>query len=209
MRTAVQRPSRPLPLCHRQRWHRERSRFLRHPAGVEPSRQCEAAAPAVVPNGLVPARHGDTLRITVDGVQGSVDILVDAEGPEFSEISPEDSVYLGSTSVKFRFVVTDEDSGLRHDGELDYTRGDLDARAFNMDDDQFTNGEPRSMADGAAEDIDVRLGGTPLRADGDNGDDMSKYGSSGWSQRGGRAGVSYFLDMAVSSRLTKAASTGT
>ena len=111
--------------------------------------------------GRIPARHGDTLRITVDGVQGSVDVTVDAEGPEFSEIFPEDNLYLGSQTVKFRFVVTDEDSGLRHDGELDYTRGDLDARAFNMDDDQFTNGEPRSIGpDGAAEDIDVRRSAT-------------------------------------------------
>ena len=100
--------------------------------------------------GKIPARHGDTLRITVDGISGSIDVKVDAEGPEFDEIFPEDNLYLGSQTVKFRFVVVDEDSGLRHDGELDYTRGDRDPRAFNIDDDQFTNGEPRSMADGAA-----------------------------------------------------------
>ena len=139
--------------------------------------------------GLMPARHGDTLRITVAGVAGSVDIKVDAEGPEFSEISPEDGVYLGSTSVKFRFVVADEDSGLRHDGELDYTRGDLDARAFNNDDDQFTNGEPRSVAGtGAAADIDVNFG---------TEGEVSHFGSRGWRQRGARPGVSYFLDMTV------------
>ena len=147
--------------------------------------------------GLIPARHGDTLRITVAGVQGSVDVTVDAEGPEFSEISPEDGVYLDSNSVKFQFVVTDEDSGLRHDGELDYTRGDLDARAFNLDDDQFTNGEPRSDANGAASDIGVVFGSNGV---GEGGEDMSRYGSAGWDQRGDRAGVSYDMEMTIAGR---------
>ena len=147
--------------------------------------------------GLIPARHGDTLRVTVAGVQGSVDLVVDAEGPEFDEgeTAPEDGVYLGSTSIKFRFVVSDTDSGLRHDGELDYTRGDLDARAFNMDDDQFTTGEPRSVEDtGAAADISVIFGSN---GEGEGGEDMSKYGSNGWRQLGDRAGVSYLMNMSI------------
>ena len=148
--------------------------------------------------GRMPARHGDTLRITVDGVQGSVDVKVDAEGPDFSEIFPEDNLSLGSQTVKFRFVVMDADSGLRHDGELDYTRGDRDARAFNLDGDQITNGEPRSNDDGASSDIDVVFGSN---GNGSGGEDMSKYGSTGWRQRGARAGVSYFLDMAITNRL--------
>ena len=148
--------------------------------------------------GQIPARHGDTLRITVGGVAGSVDVKVDAEGPEFDEIFPEDNLYLGSQTVKFRFVVVDEDSGLRHDGELDYTRGDRDARAFNIDDDQFTTGEPRSKADAAAEDIDVMFGSNGT---GGGGEDVSKFGSSGWRQRGDRAGVSYFVDMAITGQL--------
>ncbi len=172
------------------------------PAGIE---QADGDCSETMETGKIPARHGDTLRITVDGVQGSVDIKVDADGPEFSEIFPEDNLYLGSQTVKFRFVVTDGDSGLRHDGELDYTRGDLDARAFNMDDDQFTNGEPRSSdgsdagkESGAAVDIDVVFGSGTDRS---GGEDMSRFGSSGWRQRGDRAGVSYFLDMAVTNRL--------
>ena len=147
--------------------------------------------------GLVPARHGDTLTITVAGVSGSVTLTVDADGPEFSEISPDDGASLSANSVKFRFVVTDGDSGLAHDGELDYSEGDRDARAYNSDNDNFTTGEPRSMGNGAAQDIHVLLGGNEnLTAS----DDQSREGTSGWRQRGGRAGVSYFLDMTVTDR---------
>ena len=139
----------------------------------------------------MPARHGDTLTITVAGVSGSVTIVVDGEAPEFTEISPEHGAKISSQTVKFRFVVSDSDSGLAHDGELDYSRGDNDARAFNTDSDNFTAGEPRSVAGGAARDIKLMmLGSSP------NGD-QSASGSSGWRQRGGRPGVSYFLDMAV------------
>ena len=134
----------------------------------------------------MPARHGDTLTITVDGVAGSVTITVDGDGPDFTEISPADKAYISSQTVKFRFVVTDSDSGLAHDGELDYTRGDLDARAINGDDDNFTSNEPRANADRSARDISVVLGS-----------DRTADGSSGWRVRGGTPGVSYFLDMAV------------
>ena len=94
--------------------------------------------------------------------------------------------------------MTDEDSGLRHDGELDYTRGDRDARAFNIDDDQFTTGEPRSMVGGGAADVDVTFGSN---GKGGGGADVSNFGSSGWRQRGDRAGVSYFVDMAITGQL--------
>ena len=142
--------------------------------------------------GKVAARHGDTLTITVKGVSGSIEITVDADGPEFSEISPEHKTYLGSRTVKFRFVATDGDSGLAHDGELDYSRGDADARAINGDDDNFTSGEPRTALDsvGEARDIDVMFSGI----------DQSAMGTSGWRQRGGRPGVSYFLDMAITNQ---------
>jgi hypothetical protein len=142
--------------------------------------------PAPERMGKIPARHGDTLTITVAGVSGSVTIVVDAEGPEFTEISPEHKAYVSSNTVKFRFVVTDSDSGLAHDGELDYSRGDNDARAFNTDGDGNITTEPRSETGGASRDIDVVVG-----------TDKSASGSNGWRVRGGRPGVSYFLDMAV------------
>ena len=140
-------------------------------------------------HGRIPARHGDTLTVTVAGVSGSVQLTVDAEGPEFSEISPADGIFINSQTVKFRFVVADTDSGLAHDGELDYSRGDDDARAVNGDDDNFTSGEPRTALTslGEARDIDVMFLGS----------DQSALGTSGWRQRGGRPGVSYFVDMAV------------
>ncbi len=139
--------------------------------------------------GKIAARDGDTLTITVTGVTGSIQVTVDGEGPEFTEISPADKTHLGSQTVKFRFVVTDDGSGLAHDGELDYSRGDLDARAHNKDNDNFTTGEPRAAeaGDGASRDIEVRF----------SGKEESKAGTSGWRQRGGRPGVSYFLDMAI------------
>ena len=138
--------------------------------------------------GKIPARHGDTLTVTVAGVAGSVTLRVDAEGPEFSDILPEHKAYVSSNTVKFRFVVTDVDSGLAHDGELDYSRGDNDARAFNTDGDGNITTEPRSDRDGSARDIDVIVG-----------TDRSEQGSNGWRVRpsGGRPGVSYLLDMAV------------
>ncbi len=136
----------------------------------------------------MPARHGDTLTITVRGVSGSITIKVDAEGPEFSEISPEHGAFISSQTVKFRFVVSDSDSGLAHDGELDYSQGDRDARAYNTDGDNFTTSEPRSVVTtGQSRDIQVMM----------DGGDQSGNGSSGWRQRGDRPGVSYFLDMAV------------
>ena len=148
-------------------------------------------------HGQIPARHGDTLTITVSGLTGSVTLKVDADGPDFSEISPEHGAYISSQTVKFRFVVADTDSGLAHDGELDYTRGDRDARAFNTDDDNYTTGEPRSMSDGKSHDIRVVFG---TDADGVGGKDEGAAGTSGWRQRGGRPGVSYFQDMAVTNR---------
>ena len=126
--------------------------------------------------GKIPAKHGDTLTVTVAGLTGSVNLTVDAKGPEFSEISPSDNAYISSNTVKFRFVVTDNDSGLAHDGELDYSRGDLDARAYDTDGDGSTTSEPRSEEDGAAAAIDLDLGG-----------DKSAQGTNGWRQRGDRA----------------------
>ena len=143
--------------------------------------------PAAEVMGKIPARHGDTLTITVAGVFGSVTLTVDAEGPDFSEIFPENNAYISSNTVKIRFLVTDSDSGLAHDGELDYSRGDTDPRAYNTDDDNNTTSEPRSEDNGQARDIDVEL----------DGGDKSGQGSNGWRQRGARAGVSYFMDMAV------------
>ncbi len=132
--------------------------------------------------GQIPARHGDTLTITVAGTAGSVTLRVDAEGPEFSEVSPDDGESLSSQTVNFRFVVTDVDSGLAHDGEL-IASGDTDPQAVNNDNDLNTTSEPLSNSDGSARDIMVML----------DGNDQSINGSNSWRTRGDRPGVSYFL----------------
>ena len=124
------------------------------------------------------------LEVQVAGLSGIVQLTVDAEGPVFSEISPADKVYLGSQSVKIKFLVTDNDSGLAYDGELDYGTGDNDPRPYNTDGDQLRS-EPRSMPNGAARDIDVNF----------HGSDVSAQGTRGWRQRGNVEGVSYALDM--------------
>ena len=136
----------------------------------------------------LPARHGDTLTVTVAGQSGIINLTVDGEGPDFSEIFPSDGTYLGSQSVKIRFLVTDNDSGLAHDGEYDYTQGDFDPRPYNVDGDNAQSTEPRSVADGGSADIKVML----------DGDDVDDAGNNGWRQRGSTPGVSYFLDMTTS-----------
>ena len=144
--------------------------------------------------GQIPAQHGDTLTVTVKGLDGSVPLTVDGKGPEFSDVSPEHNTYTSSQTVKIRFVVTDSDSGLAHDGELTPSR-DGDPKLSNHDGDN-TVAEPLSVsgptddddkAKGASRDIDVMFKNA----------DMSELGSSGWQQRGGSPGVSYFLDMAI------------
>ena len=135
--------------------------------------------------GQIPASHGDTLTITVKGLDGRVTLTVDGKGPEFSDVSPEHNTYSSSQTVKIRFVVTDSDSGLAHDGEL-VSSGDGDPKLANKDADNAV-AEPLSEVGGASRDIDVMFGTG----------DMSELGSSGWQQRGGSPGVSYFLDMAI------------
>ena len=138
--------------------------------------------------GKIPARHGDVLEVEVGGLGGIVRLTVDAKGPVFSEISPDDKVYRGSQSVKIKFLVTDNDSGLAYDGELDYGTGDNDPRPYNTDGDQLRS-EPRSVGAGAnlgaARDIDVVF----------NEKDVSAQGTRGWKRRGSVEGVSYAMDM--------------
>ena len=142
-------------------------------------------APVAAVFGRVPARHGDTLTITVAGVRGSVTLTVDGEGPEFSEISPEHNRNVNNQGVKVRFAVTDGDSGLAHDGELVDSQ-DTDPSAVNGDDDNFTTNEPLADSDGSSRDIQVEF----------NGSDKSSEGTNDWRQRGA-PGTTYALDFTV------------
>ena len=127
--------------------------FIFHviPAGIEQAdgqcADCTDTADLDESEARIPARHGDTLRITVEGVSGQRRRHGRRGRPGVLRDIPRGQLfYLGSQTVKFRFVVMRRRTPVcRHDGELDYTRGDLDARAFNLDDDQFTTGEPRSV----------------------------------------------------------------
>ncbi len=63
------------------------------------------------------ARHEDRITISVAGA-GEVTVDVDGEGPDLLDITPEDLNYVRSSSLDYSFVVRDNESGLRHDGEL-------------------------------------------------------------------------------------------
>ena len=68
------------------------------------------------------ARHGDTVTISVAGA-GQVSLGVDGEGPELQEVMPEHESAWRSSRLDFSFEVHDDDSGLRHDGELVVSSG--------------------------------------------------------------------------------------
>ena len=90
----------------------------------------------------IEAIHDDTIRITA-----GLDVLnlrVDAEGPEFSNITPEHRDLQSGRTISFDFTVTDNTSGLRTDADA----------GTNLDGDGRT-AEPLTLAYGFAEDINV------------------------------------------------------
>ncbi len=135
------------------------------------------------------ARHGDTITITIAGA-GQVSLEVDGEGPELREVMPEHDSAWRSSRLDFGFEVHDDDSGLRHDGEL-VRSADGDPTQVNGDRDQITAGEPLSerssgqiSVNGKAADIDLRVG-----RDADSAPDITDVGR--WTLLGDRAGVAY------------------
>ena len=135
------------------------------------------------------ARHGDTVTISIAGA-GQVSLEVDGEGPDLREIMPEHESAWRSSRLDFAFEVHDDDSGLRHDGELVVSR-DGDDTQVNGDRDQVTTGEPlseRSRAqisvNGKAADIDLNVWSS-----GSSGPDITDIGR--WTLLGSRAGVAY------------------
>ena len=135
------------------------------------------------------ARHGDTVTISVAG-GGQVSLGVDGEGPELQEIMPEHESAWRSSRLDFSFEVHDDDSGLRHDGEL-VVSADGDDTQVNGDRDQVTTGEPLSersggqiSVNGKAADIDLNVWSS-----GSSGPDITDIGR--WTLLGSRAGVAY------------------
>ncbi len=138
------------------------------------------------------ARHGDRITIDVAGA-GEVSLDVDGEGPDLLDITPEDLSYVRSNSHDFSFIVRDNDSGLRHDGELVVT-ADGDYTELNGDGDHVTSGEPLSLpsggqirVNGEAAEIDVKA--WDIHGDFSTADDMT--GAGRWTLLGNRPGVAY------------------
>ncbi len=84
---------------------------------------------------VIPARDGDTITITVDGVSGSIRLVVDGDEPEIDNITPSSGGTQNSTTVNLGFTVSDDGSGLRYDGESGIS-GDPDLAPYNGDNDQ-------------------------------------------------------------------------
>ena len=93
-------------------------------------------------------RHGDTITISIAGA-GQVSLEVDGEGPDLTEIMPEHDSAWRSGRLDFSFEVRDDDSGLRHDGEL-VRSADGDDTQVNGDRDQVTSGEPLTVRSGGS-----------------------------------------------------------
>jgi hypothetical protein len=152
---------------------------------------------------VIPARDGDTLRISVKGVSGSIDVVVDGQGPDIDDAAPEHGGTQKSSTIDLGFTVTDDGSGIRYDGESGDS-GDPDLTPHNGDDDNrfdepitnkgagpdgiLGNADDTGDGDGSTMDITVNFGTAA-----DDMSDVSQYGSNGWTQR--MRGVTYDLDM--------------
>ena len=154
---------------------------------------------------VIPARDGDTITITVDGVSGSIRLVVDGDEPEIDDISPASGGTQNSSTVNLGFTVSDDGSGLRYDGESGIS-GDPDLAPYNGDNDQrfdepITSVGPTHDPGAATPVFDYGDGSTMdimvLFDEPDDADtlleDVSAYGSNDWTQ--GMKGVSYDLDM--------------
>ena len=135
------------------------------------------------------ARDGDRLSVTVRGVSGVIELVVDGEGPEFRVFSPQPDSYLRSVVVRFSFDVRDDGSGLRHDGEF-VESGDGDNRPVNVDGDHLTSNEPRSTPGGGAADIHAYLS-----REGGEAADITLYGTNLWQAI--ETGAAYALSVDV------------
>ncbi|MXX98304.1 MAG: hypothetical protein F4Y58_00125 [Gammaproteobacteria bacterium] len=83
---------------------------------------------------VIPARDGDTLTITVAGVAGSVDVIVDGQGPDIDDVTPEAGGTQKSSTVNLGFTVSDDGSGIRYDNESGVSN-DPDLTPHNGDND--------------------------------------------------------------------------
>lgn len=135
----------------------------------------------------IAARDGDVIRVTAKGSIRGAELVVDGDGPEFSNVSPAHKSYSSSDSARFQFTVEDSGSGLRHDGEFVFNLGDRDAENRDADGDRRLGNEPLSQADGKSMDIGLTL----------NAADQIARGTGRWRQVGDVVGRSYSLDVSL------------
>lgn len=138
------------------------------------------------------ARHGDVVTVSAQGA-GTVSVRVDGEGPELTDVTPQDLGYYRSRDIEYAFTVRDGDAGLRHDGELAIT-GDGDYTQVNGDRDHATFGEPLTIASGGqislngnAADIDLLVWERDAHVS--TARDITHTGR--WTLVGSRPGVEY------------------
>ncbi len=130
-------------------------------------------------------RHGDTITISIAGA-GQVSLEVDGEGPDLTEIMPEHDSAWRSGRLDFSFEVRDDDSGLRHDGELVRSL-DGDDTQVNGDRDQVTSGEPLTVRSGGSISPNGKAADISLGVGRDT--DITDIGR--WTLLGSRPGVAY------------------
>ncbi len=130
-------------------------------------------------------RHGDTITISIAGA-GQVSLEVDGEGPDLTEIMPEHESAWRSGRLDFSFEVRDDDSGLRHDGELVRSL-DGDDTQVNGDRDQVTSGEPLTVRSGGSISPNGKAADISLGVGRDT--DITDIGR--WTLLGSRPGVAY------------------
>ena len=154
---------------------------------------------------VVPARDGDTIEVTVKGVQGRIRLTVDGDKPTVEDIVPEDGGTTDSARVTLGFTVSDDGSGLRFDAE-DGSSRDGDSSPANGDNDQRYN-EPLTVegGNGQTQDISVYYAEDSIdddpNTDGiqyDDDEEYSRFGSNGWTQVA--LGRTYRLRMTLNSQ---------
>ncbi len=161
---------------------------VQHPATAAPLATQEIAT--------IFANHGDRLTVTTSAGSGQIELVVDGEGPDFSNISPDDGEVSRPSRLTFSFEVRDDDSGLRHDGESIISR-DGDYEEINPDGDQNLSSEPLSedpntvvASNGPAADINVNVLANAMNDTmPTSANDISASGT--WSASSSRAGVAY------------------
>ena len=157
------------------------------------------------PAAVVPARDGDTIEVTVTGVQGRIVLTVDGDKPTVEDIRPESGGTTNSARVTLGFTVSDDGAGLRFDSE-DGASGDGDSSPANGDNDQRYN-EPLTVdgGNGKTQDISVYYAQGSLDTDANTDGiqygataEFSRYGSNGWTQV--TLGRAYSLSMTLNSQ---------